>query len=104
MGCGFSHRTELELRLNEFVGFLYVTGAADTKYTEQIRASYNNNIDSKLFERLVYYLSSRSNVNNAYIQDIVNLQAYVRTLSLQDQIKLSFSLLFLTRSTPESLK
>lgn len=104
MGCGFTNRSELELRLNEFVNFLIVTQIKDSQYTEQIRSAYNNDENSRLTEKLVYFLNPRTRINNPYQTDIINLQNDVRSRSQSEQVFIAFSLLFLSRSNAESLK
>ncbi len=107
MGCGFTNRSEVEVRLNEFVNYLIVTQIKDTKYTERIRTAYNNNENSKLLETDVVLLSSRTNTNNPYTGAIANLQNLVAVGASNNRkvpYLLAFSLLFLTQSNPETLR
>ncbi len=105
MGCGTPNRSELELRLNEFVNYLVVSEFKGSQYTEKIRSAYNNNENSRLTETLVFLTGSRNNIrNNPYQSETINLQNYVRSRSKSEQILIAFSLLFLSKNTAESLK
>lgn len=103
MGCGFTNRSELELRLNEFLNFLIITQIKDSQYTEQIRSTYNNE-NSKFPEKLVYFLSPRTRINNPYQTDIINLQNDLLSRSRSEQLLFAYSLLFLCRGNAETLK
>jgi len=105
MGCGFTNRTELELRLNEFVNCMVIRQIRDSLYTEQIRFAYNNENSSRLTEQLVNYFScSLTKLRNPYQSDIQNIQNDVRSRSKRDLIQIAFCLLFLTQSNADSLK
>ena len=104
MGCGFSNRTDLELKIQELVNFLLVTQMKDSQYTEQIRSSYNSNEYSKLNEKIIFILNPRTRTNNPYQTEIINLQNDVRFRSQNEEILLAFSLIFLTKSNSETLR
>lgn len=104
MGCGFTNRSELELRLNEFVNFLIITQIKDSQFTEKIRSAFNNNENSKITEKLIYFLNPRTRINNPYETDIINLQNDLRLRSEKEKLMIAFCLLFLTRGNAETIR
>lgn len=102
MGCFAPNRTEVENKLNQICNMLLITNTSDTRYVESVIDCIYRGDRDKLKYLLYNYFDS--NLNNTDIDDIIRVISNdLKEKSDHDLIILSFTQLFLSKSTPNSL-
>ena len=102
MGCFAPNRTEVEIRLNEICNMLLITNTSDSRFAETVLdCIYRGNRDDLKYLLTNYF---DSNLNNTDIDDIIKIITNnLIHKSDHDLIILTFTQLFLCKSTPNSL-